>query len=230
MRYCPNCGKELQDDMQFCPGCGTSLQANARAPMASEPVYAEEKTAKKSHKGIIVIIIILVILAGTGYLYSNVAKVKAYNQFAELYNTMAEGARKAETANILIIDVWKNSIWETADDKTNKYTKADSGSGQFYDDFSVALGCLYEDESFIDDLTEIYSLQAKAETLIKNLAKHPRSFDAEYSDFKDCYNLFVRFTDMSLTAEGSLNSFTDDYNELDKMIANKLKELDIYFD
>ncbi|MBR7142445.1 MAG: zinc ribbon domain-containing protein [Clostridia bacterium] len=32
MRYCPNCGKELQDDMQFCPGCGASLQATARSP------------------------------------------------------------------------------------------------------------------------------------------------------------------------------------------------------
>ena len=230
MRYCPNCGKELQDDMQFCPGCGASLQATARDPMASEPIYAEEKPAKKSRKGIIAIIIILAILAGAGFLYSNAAKVKAYNQFAELYNTMAEGARKAETANILIIDVWKNSIWKTADDKTDKYTKANGGSGQFYDDFNDALKSLYEDESFIDDLTEIYSLQAEAETLIKNLAKHPRSFDEEYSDFKDCYNMFVRFTDMPLTAEGSLNSFTDDHNELDKKIANKLKELDIYFD
>ena len=230
MRYCRNCGKELQDDMQFCPSCGASMQATARAPMASEPVYAEEKPAKKSHKGIIAIIIILAILAGAGFLYSNAAKVKAYNQFAELYNTMAEGAIKAETANLLIIDVWKNSIWKIADDKTDKYTKANGGSGQFYDDFNDALKSLYEDKSFIDDLTEIYSLQAKAETLIKNLAKHPRSFDEEYSDFKDCYNMFVRFTDMSLTAEGSLYSFADDHNELDKKIANKLKELDIYFD
>ena len=230
MRYCRNCGKELQDDMQFCPSCGASMQATARAPMASEPVYTEEKPAKKSHKGIIAIIIILAILAGAGFLYSNAAKVKAYNQFAELYNTMAEGAIKAETANLLIIDVWKNSIWKIADDKTDKYTKANGGSGQFYDDFNDALKSLYEDKSFIDDLTEIYSLQAKAETLIKNLAKHPRSFDEEYSDFKDCYNMFVRFTDMSLTAEGSLYSFADDHNELDKKIANKLKELDIYFD
>ena len=230
MRYCPNCGKELQDDMQFCPGCGASRQATAGTPMESEPAYAEEKPVKKSHKGIIAIIIILAILAGSGILYSNTVKVKAYNQFTELYNTMAEGARKAETANILIIDVWENSIRKTADDKTDKYTKANDGSGQFYDDFNDALNSLYEDKSFIDDLTEIYSLQAKAETLIKNLAKHPRSFDEEYSDFKDCYNMFVRFTDMSLTVKGSLNSFTDDHNELDKKIANKLKELDIYFD
>ena len=97
-------------------------------------------------------------------------------------------------------------------------------------DINDALASLFDDQGFIDDLAEIYSLQNEAETLIKDLAKHPKSFDEEYSDFKECYNLFVRFTDMSLTAEGSLNSFTDDHNELDKEIADKLKELDIYFD
>ena len=143
---------------------------------------------------------------------------------------MAEGAGKAETANILITDVWRNSIFQTADAETDKYTKANGGSGQFYDDFNDALASLYADQDFIEDLAEIYSLQSEAETMIKGLAKHPKSFDEEYSDFKDCYNLFVKFTDMSLTGEGSLNSFTDDHNELDKEIAGKLKDLDIYFD
>ena len=63
MRYCSNCSKELQYDIQFCPGCGASLQATARAPMASEPVYVEEKPVQKSHKDIIAIIIVLAILA-----------------------------------------------------------------------------------------------------------------------------------------------------------------------
>ena len=154
----------------------------------------------------------------------------AYNSLLPSRDGMAEGAGKAETANILITDVWRNSIFQTADAETDKYTKANGGSGQFYDDFNDALASLYADQDFIEDLAEIYSLQSEAETMIKDLAKHPKSFDEEYSDFKDCYNLFVKFTDMSLTGEGSLNSFTDDHNELDKEIAGKLKELDIYFD
>ena len=230
MKYCSTCGKELQDDMQFCPSCGTPLQMSADEPKLDETFFAEEPTPKKKHKGIFVIIIVLVILAGAAFLYSNVATVNTYNKFAELYNTMAEGAGKAETANILITDVWRNSIFQTADTETDKYTKANGGNGQFYDDFNDALASLYADEGFIEDLAEIYSLQSDAETLIKDLAKHPNSFDEEYSDFKDCYNLFVKFTDMALTGEGSLNSFTDDHNELDKKIAGKLKELDIYFD
>lgn len=46
----------------------------------------------------------------------------------------------------------------------------------------------------------------------------------------ESYNLFVKFTNMPLTAEGSLNSFTDNHNKLDEELADKLKELDIYFD
>ena len=230
MRYCPICSKELQDDMQFCPSCGTSVQITDEDPMPNRATYVGEPIPKKKHKGIVVLIILLILIAGAWFLYSNASSVNTYNQFVDLYNTIADGARKAETANILITDVWKNSIFQTSDEETDKYTKANGGSGQFYDDFNDALSSLYEDQDFVDDLNEIYTLQTKAETLIKDLTKHPKAFDEEYSDFKDCYNLFVKFTNMPLTAEGSLNSFTDNHNKLDEELADKLKELDIYFD
>lgn len=28
MRYCPNCGTEVNDDSKFCPKCGTNLESN----------------------------------------------------------------------------------------------------------------------------------------------------------------------------------------------------------
>ena len=230
MRYCSNCGKALQNDMQFCPSCGTPVQTASEDSIANETVFVEERAPKKKRKGIVIAIIVLTLLGGAWLLYSNGVKVNTYNQFVDLYNTMAEGAQKAETANILILDVWKNSIWKTSDEKTDKYTKENDGTGAFYEDFNDALVHLYDDQNFIDDLAEISSLQAKAENLIKDLAKHPKAFDEEYSDFKDCYNLFTKFTNMSLAASGSLNSFTDNHNELDEKIADRLKELDIYFD
>ena len=229
MKRCSNCGKELQEDMQFCSNCGTPVSDTAESPVVNETV-AVEKTPKKKHKGIVAIIIVLVLFIGATFLYTNAAKSNTYNQFVDLYNTMAEGAGKAETANILIIDVWKNCIWNTEDLETDKFTKENGGSGQFYEDFNDALANLYADQDFIDDLADIYSLQSKAEALIKDLSKHPKSFNEEYSDFKDCYNLFVKFTNMSLSGNGSLNSFTDDHNKLDTEIADKLNELDIYFD
>lgn len=230
MRCCSICGKELQDDMHFCPSCGASVRITAEESWMGEKAFAEDAAPKKKHKGIVATIIVLALLAGAWLLYSNAATANTNNKFADLYNTMARGAWKAETASILIADVWKNSIFKTADEKTDKYTKANGGSGQFYDDFNDALASLFDDQEFIDDLTEIYSLQAKAETLVKDLTKHPKAFDEEYYDFKNCYNLFVKYTDLPINCNGSLNSFTDVHNELDNELAYKLKGLEIYFD
>ncbi|MBR6475498.1 MAG: hypothetical protein IKS98_08610 [Lachnospiraceae bacterium] len=188
----------------------------------------------KHQKRIVVVTIILatlVIFIAGGFLFFNVRRIKTYNQFVELYNTMSEGTIKAESADILICNVWRNNIWEKADTQTDKYTRKNGGSGKFYDDFNDALNNLFEDETFIDDLVEIYSLKTKAETLIKTLAKHPRAFDEEYSDFKDCYLMFVKFVEMPLSTEGkSLNSFTEEHNDLDTKLADKLRELDLYFE
>lgn len=229
MSYCSNCGKEIQDGMQFCPNCGVPVYNDAEETMTNSTASVEEKAPKKRRKGIVAVIILLVVFAGALFLYSGASKINTYNQFVDLYNTMIEGTWKAESANILICKVWKNSIFKTADEETDKYTKADGGNGKFYDDFNDALETLYSDQNFIDELAEISSLQTEAETLIKGLAKHPKAFDEEYSDFKEFYNLFMKFTNMPLTVNGSLYSFTDDHNELDEKIADKIKELDIYF-
>lgn len=224
MYYCSKCGSELQNDMQFCPRCGSPIHTEE-----SEIVSAQGKTHKKKRKGIISVIIIIALIAGAWLLYSENAKIDTYNKFVYLYNIMTDGAEKAETANVLIVDVWRNNIYKTRDDKTDKFTRENDGNGGFYSDFNDALSSLYSDQSFKDDLEEIYTLQAEAGSLIKDLAKHPRSFDEEYSDFKDCYQMFVKFTNMSLTGNGSLKSFTDEHNELDNGLVDKLTELNIYF-
>lgn len=232
MKYCSNCSKELLDDMQFCPSCGTPIHTDAEHPLANGTAIAAEKGSKKKRKGIgaVIIILLFTLLAGAVcFLYSIGAKANTYNQFADLYNVMLEGATKAEDANILIIDVWRNSIWKTSDAETDKFTKSNSGSGPFYEDFNDALTSLFDDPDFNDDLADIYSLQSEAKALIQSLSTHPKSFDEEYSDFKDCYNLFLKFTNMSLATNGSLNSFIEDHNQLDKEFFAKIKELDIYF-
>ena len=226
MKYCPNCGKELQDDMQFCPSCGT------QTPITDETIIAEEKPSKKKRKGIRIFFLltaVILILFGTWFFYSDSVRVNTYNQFVNLYNTMSNCSVKAEQANVLTINVWKNSIFKTVDEQTDKYTKKSDGSGMFYDDFNDALSSLYADQSFADNLTEISDLQINAGVMLRDLAKHPKAFDVEYSDFKNCYNLFLKFTNLSLRPSGSLGSFTEDYNELDKELGDKLQELKIYF-
>ncbi|MCQ2548159.1 MAG: zinc ribbon domain-containing protein [Clostridia bacterium] len=233
MKYCTKCGRELQDDMQFCPGCGSAVETSVNehekaAPEEEKTVpVAEEPKPKKNKKGIIAIIIAIVVIVG-GVIYIN-SENNTYNDFLDLYTTMIDGGGKTEAANKLIIDVWRNSISKTSDPKTDKFTRTNNGSGQFYTDFNDALGNLYDDKDFKADLDEILSLQTKAKQLMKGLVDHPKSYDEEYSDFKELYKLFVRFTDMPLACKGSLASFTEQHNELDNDSANKAMELNMYF-
>lgn len=251
---CPNCGKEISDKAPVCPACGyvfneekiVCKECGAEIPAGAgfcpncgcpvekteevQPI-AEPPKKKKKGVGVIIAIILIIALAACGYLwYSHDQEVKTYNQFAELYNTMFDGAVKAETATGLIHDVWSNCIFDTKDSVTDKYTRKNKGSGAFYDDFNDALGCLFDDKDFAADLQEISDKKYEAESIIKGLAKHPASFDEEYKSFKECYNLFVKFCDMALSPNGSLKSYTEDINEVDPELADKFKELDIYFD
>ena len=68
------------------------------------------------------------------------------------------------------------------------------------------------------------------EEQMKALAKHPDSFNEQYSDFKDCYNLFIKFVDLILEPNGSLRDYTNNFNDLDESSANKFKELSICFE
>ena len=42
MKYCKECGKEIQDDTKYCPSCGTEQYTNKAMP--DYPVYRENKT------------------------------------------------------------------------------------------------------------------------------------------------------------------------------------------
>ena len=39
--YCPNCGKQLPDDLNFCPDCGSRLNGEPPAPQPSAPELPE---------------------------------------------------------------------------------------------------------------------------------------------------------------------------------------------
>ena len=186
-----------------------------------------EESNKSSVKKIVLVIILIIIGGVISVLYFVNEKTTTYNKFCELYNTIIQGSAEAETTNNLICNVWHNAILNIDDEKTDKYTKDENG--KFYENFNDALDSLYRDQAFISKIENIYNQQSYAKNLIQDLLKHSKSFDEEYRDFKECYNLFLKFTDMSISPNGSLKTFSESYNELDEKIADKIKELNIYF-
>ncbi len=48
MRYCPNCGTELTEDVVFCQSCGTKIQAQTTEQ--PQVVYVQQPVVDKSTK------------------------------------------------------------------------------------------------------------------------------------------------------------------------------------
>ncbi|TVU92739.1 zinc ribbon domain-containing protein [Lactobacillus gasseri] len=64
-KYCPNCGHTLTSTSEFCPNCGKKI---TKEPIIhqSRQTYNQQNIVKKSHKGIIALIAIILIVVGGG--------------------------------------------------------------------------------------------------------------------------------------------------------------------
>lgn len=80
MKYCPNCGEALADEVSFCPECGTAVPSSevTAAPAQAAPAEGsfnseaepEAKHAKKKSKvGPVIAIVLAVLLAACAALY-----------------------------------------------------------------------------------------------------------------------------------------------------------------
>ena len=92
MKYCTNCGKGLQDDMQFCPSCGTPVQMSLNNSVPEETTKIEEPPKKKSKilpVIIILAIIVALVLIASSLLGSNVQYIDDRSvQYDENTNSM----------------------------------------------------------------------------------------------------------------------------------------------
>lgn len=76
MKYCDNCGKELNDEARFCPNCGTKIDSDKEINYLNEDDESFEEDYddknyyedKKSHKGVIILIVALISIAIIGSL------------------------------------------------------------------------------------------------------------------------------------------------------------------
>lgn len=67
MKYCSNCGTQMEADIKFCAQCGTKTETEAQpAPVAQPPVMAAvpSAAAKKPSKNAIIGIVILAAIIG----------------------------------------------------------------------------------------------------------------------------------------------------------------------
>ena len=245
--YCPKCGEEISDKAISCPHCnfafskqnivkceecGMEYESNLSAcPKCGCPKPSfTEKTQKSKHKGIIISIISVALIAVFILGFSIMQKSKGLEYYSNMETvsfTMLDGAAKAETAGNLIKSVWYNSIYEKRDAETDKYTMK---NGKFVDDFNDALSNLFADENFMNSISEIELNQSNVTDLMKKLRNPPTQYEEAYSVLKNYYDNYLQMTKLVINPTGSLQTFSEDFNTYDTDTVNAYEKMKLYLD
>lgn len=229
---CPQCGKEISDQSVQCVHCGYTLNGNHKhckecgteltgsesvCPNCGCPVdptlVGQAPVKKKKHivRYAVLALALVVVLFGMfeAYQYN---KVEAYYQLVdEVHNARNASVDAVNECSALLLDVWKNAIWQTPDPTTDKYTCPD---GVFSDDFNDALGNLYADADFCDKLDLIEKQQLELRKLKKQLTTPPKGMEDYNELLIDMIDNHVKISMIILNPTGSYDSISADFNDL----------------
>ena len=240
---CPKCGEQISEKAEVCPHCKERLAKQeeiiceecqtkyssdlASCPQCGHPTPRDnKKKSKKSRKTLALVLLLVVVIAGI-FTYQAHQETIYYNNMVDLANTMIDGAQKAENAGNTIVGVWNNAIWQTRNDKTDKYTMA---NGRFVDDFNDALDNLFDDEEFGQSIAEIQENQAEVIDLMKKLKNPPSQYAEAFGVLNEYYENYMKMTNSVINLSGSLNSFSEDFGKYDEAVVDSLQKLELSFD
>ena len=239
---CEECGTEIPEGMDACPNCGCPIpikeevteKAHQKVEVTAVNLPKMNKNAKKYViiACVAVLAIIIAIFAGNKAKEQKLAEEAAqrsanYASTLETASfTMLLGAIEAEEAGNLIKSVWYNAIYEEYDSETNKYTRPNG----YYVDFNDALSNLFSDYDFSSKVSSIESNQALVAGLMKDLKNAPEEYEDTYEAIKELYDAYTALTNLATNPTGSLQTFSQNFNEADTAVANCYDAMKLYID
>lgn len=192
---------------------------------------------KVNMRQIIIAIVAAVVIISTVFGVKKVQEQKAikaaqasteYGENIETLTTlMMVGAADAETCGNLIKRVWHNSVYQERDTETDQYTRTD---GYFVSDYNTALANLFNNKSFSSTINGIKSNRDSVSSIMKDLKNPPAEWENAYKDLQGFYDSYVKLTDLATNPTGSLQTFTDDFNDADLDVSNAYDKLELNFD
>ncbi|SFW50405.1 double zinc ribbon domain-containing protein [Ruminococcus flavefaciens] len=228
-KRCPECQEIINEDTKICPKCGCPIE-ETKETSSKELQKVEVIKVRVDTKKIIIICIAVLILIGVvvGVIFG----VKKYNNkkaedlhveqvnnyetnYKEVSRKMLSGAADAESCGNLIKKVWYNSIYEESDYETNKYTK----SGSTYNDFNTSLRNLFADEDFSMEIEGIEKNQKEVADIMKQLKNPPDEWKDSYEVLKGYYDAYLTLTELATNPTGSLQSFSENFNNADSEVS-----------
>lgn len=215
---CPECGKEISDNANKCVNCGCPI-------IKYENIYAEKSKKKKNPIVVLVILVIAALLILVG-----VNQYKSYtyqqNLNAICYEIISSGIEAEECGN-LIHDVWYNTIFKESSEDTDKYTKENN---EFNEDFNDSLDNLYNDKDFTEKVVNIQIKQKSILNMMKEMKNPPSKHKDAYKALLALYDEYNDFSSLVINPTGSLQSFTEEFNEADKSLADYCDKIKMYID
>lgn len=235
-RYCGECGVELEAGVMECPSCGCPVEEQILQPQKVEVTGV--KVTKKMKIVIGIVIAILVLGGGAIFGISQYQKKKAADEYAQNVKTYAEnlevaaftmltGAGDAENCGNLIKKVWSNAIYEERDSETDPYTRP---NGYFVSDFNEALSNLFVDSDFTSKISTIKDNQDKVNDLMKKLKNPPAEHKEAYEKLTELYDAYLSLVNCAIDPTGSLQSYSNTFNEADSNTVNAYKAMKMYFE
>lgn len=233
---CQKCGAITDIGDKFCSKCGCPKNGDVDNESSYLPPVNNYNVPFKS-KGKKIGIIVSVIIALIGIIIGSIVLINKHNEkvkeeykeaLIKISLDMLEGAAKAEDCGNLITSVWFDAIYEKYDSETYKYTH--DKYGDYYDDFNDALSSLFSDSDYKYELQKIENNQESVRDQMKKLMDPPEEYEEAYRAVKEFYNKYTKFTNLVLNPEGSYNSFSAKFSELDAEVVDALDEVKLYID
>ena len=146
----------------------------------------------------------------------------SYNQ---LVSNMLQDAVLAENIGNLTVKVWNNAIWQKRDADTDKFTMVND---QFVADFNDALTNLASDESFSSDISTLSENHQQTKALMKEMLDPPEGYENAFKALEGMYNAYINLTNIVLSGNGSLESYSNEFSEADKELSEQYQAADLY--
>lgn len=214
-KHCSKCGTINDLSATFCSHCGSKFEE-------------EHKESKKKSKRKTIIIVGIVLLACV-FGIKTTLEIIYYDNCVDVAIAMFTGLQESEETCNEIVSIWNNSIFEIDDSKTDYYTK--NGKGYFFDDFNEALEKYTTGNKYADHIRIIMKNQTEVNEIIDKV-RHGYGGKYQYigDEILEIYDNYIEFTNMPIYINGSLNSFSNNFKELDEEIGRQVQRVVAYFE
>ncbi|HHX60607.1 MAG TPA: zinc ribbon domain-containing protein [Epulopiscium sp.] len=229
---CPECSKEISDRVKSCPHCGYPLieeNTNAqKVELTSVSMKLEKGKKKKIIKATVSLVMILVVVFGSVFLYNKQKAEKlaiAYAETLAVYGTNIEllmseiisSGAEAEGLINLTYKVWYNTIYKKSDPETDKYTKKDDTRekdfGDWETDFNKSLVRLFRNLDTKEKIENINLSEDRIEEIMRELKNPPVEYNRSYEILLELYSAYQGISDLAINPSGNLQSFGEDKKE-----------------